>query len=131
MSADMNNNKTKCPTLEIVHLLGKRWTVPVMEVVYFSEERSSFNTIKRALPGITPRNLSESLNRLCGELLMSKKGVKRGNVVYVEYRLTKKGRDLEKVVKEMKKLGVCWYGLGKGCTGTACGTCPAFTGQAK
>lgn len=127
----METAKPECPTLGIMHTLGKRWTVPVIEAVYFSKENASFNVIKRNLRSITARNLSETLGDLCSESLMSRHRVRRGSTVYVEYRLTRKGRELERLIEGMKRLGICWYGINKSCTSTACGTCPAFKGSAK
>ena len=53
-----------CPVIVVAHVLGKKWSIPVIEEISLSKGDAQFNTLKRSLKGITARNLSESLSTL-------------------------------------------------------------------
>ena len=124
-------NKNECPTLLMTHILGKKWTVPIVEEVYFSNGSAQFNAIKRSVSSITTKTLNDSLRELCTVEVLKKHTSRYNNVKYTKYTLTEKGRDLERLIQNMKKLGICWYGMQKGCETTKCSSCPLFNGKGR
>ncbi len=124
-------NKNECPTLIMTHILGKKWTIPIVEEVYFADGKAQFNTIKRSINNITAKTLNASLRELCSMDVLERHAFRHNNVKYTKYTLTERGRIIEQLIQGTKKLGVCWYGLEKGCATKKCGNCPLFTGKGR
>ncbi|MEU2157005.1 helix-turn-helix domain-containing protein [Streptomyces sp. NPDC019396] len=79
-------------------LLGKRWTGPIVSVlmqgpVYFVE-------LRRAIPGISERMLSDRLTEL-GAAGLTVREVDEGPPLRVSYRLTEAGTALGPALKEL------------------------------
>src|SRR3954469_7425253 len=86
----------------VFQLLGKRWTGPIVSVltggpVYFVD-------LRRAIPGISERMLSDRLTELGGAELVVRE-VEEGPPLRVSYRLTKAGAALEPALKELARWG--------------------------
>ena len=83
-------------------IMGDKWTpLLIMEI---ASGRTRFSTIEKALPGISPRTLSQRLDSLEHCSILTKKSY---NEVppRVEYHLTDKGRDLIPILKSMAAWG--------------------------
>jgi DNA-binding HxlR family transcriptional regulator len=97
-----------CPVNRTLKLIGKKWTIEIISELVCGGERKRYNELLRSIPPITPKVLSQRLKQL------EKNGVVRRTVypdetpVRVEYELTKKGLDLEKVVNSMRTWGKKW-----------------------
>ena len=116
-----------CPVIVVAHVLGKKWSIPIIEEIALSNGEVQFNTLKRSLNGITARNLSESLGTLRAEGIIKKRRVIVNNVSYARYDLTKKGASVKKVIDGMKELGIEWYGTNHNCKNTKCSNCAYLT----
>ncbi|GCD36395.1 MULTISPECIES: winged helix-turn-helix transcriptional regulator [Streptomyces] len=95
-------------------LLGKRWTGLVVAVlldgpVYFAE-------LRRAVPGISERMLSDRLTELSAAGLVVRE-VDGGPPLRVSYRLTEAGRALDPALKELSRWAETYLADG--------GQCPA------
>jgi len=113
-----------CPILLIAGIIGKKWSIPIIEEIYLSDNKAAFNKILKALKTITPRNLSGCLKELHGRNFVERKSVKENNIVYVRYSLTKKGKDLRGLIKDLKEFGFRYYGKRfKDCGYTKCSKC--------
>ncbi|MFJ9622790.1 winged helix-turn-helix transcriptional regulator [Streptomyces sp. NPDC101181] len=82
----------------VFELLGKRWTGPIVSVllrrpVYFAE-------LRRAIPGISERMLSDRLTELGAAGLVIRE-VDEGPPLRVAYRLTEAGAAMEPALKEL------------------------------
>ncbi|WP_351230282.1 helix-turn-helix domain-containing protein [Streptomyces sp. NPDC002133] len=82
----------------VFELLGKRWTGPIVSVlmqqpVYFAE-------LRRAIPGISERMLSDRLTELAAAGLVVR-DVDEGPPLRVSYRLTEAGSALEPALGEL------------------------------
>jgi len=83
-------------------IMGDKWTpLLIMEI---AKGNTRFSAIERALPGISPRTLSQRLDSLEHCKILSKKSY---NEVppRVEYQLTAKGLDLIPILKSMAAWG--------------------------
>ncbi|MEV3872696.1 helix-turn-helix domain-containing protein [Streptomyces sp. NPDC049906] len=69
-------------------LLGKRWTGLIISVLL--EGPVHFSELRRAIPGISERMLSDRLSELAGEGLVLREVVE-GPPLRVAYRLTRSG----------------------------------------
>ncbi|WP_046509191.1 winged helix-turn-helix transcriptional regulator [Streptomyces odonnellii] len=83
----------------VFELLGKRWSGPIISVlmqraVYFAE-------LRRAVPGISERMLSDRLTELAAAGLVVRE-VDEGPPLRVAYRLTDAGAAMEPALKELR-----------------------------
>jgi DNA-binding HxlR family transcriptional regulator len=72
-------------------LIGKRWTGAI--IFMLMESRCRFATLRKEIPEITDRMLSERLSELEQEGIVARTVIP-DTPVRVEYALTKKGREL-------------------------------------
>jgi DNA-binding HxlR family transcriptional regulator len=84
-----------CTTISTLNLIGKKWTLPLLQQLCTGTRR--FGELQRALPGVSPRTLTQRLQELEREKLISRK-VFQEVPLHVEYSLTPKGETLKKVV---------------------------------
>ncbi|MEK6971042.1 MAG: hypothetical protein AABW68_05155 [archaeon] len=104
---------SSCLPLDLIHLLGKKDFVPILDAFYFSRF-PGFNALTREL-GVTPRQLSIRLKEMESSLLLEKKGD--------SYRITPKGRELGDIVQSLKGMHSCYHEGYDSCAGTPCGVC--------
>jgi DNA-binding HxlR family transcriptional regulator len=82
-------------------LLGKRWSVSVVAILV--EHRTvRFNQLRDAVPGITPKLLSERLREMEAAGLVERHVIDSMPVL-VEYRITEKGAALIEVVGALQR----------------------------
>jgi DNA-binding HxlR family transcriptional regulator len=79
-------------------LFGKRWTGLVVSVL--TAEPAYFTDLRRAIPGISERMLSNRLTELAAAELIVRE-VDEGPPLRVSYRLTAAGMALEPALKEL------------------------------
>lgn len=79
-------------------LLGKRWTGPIISVLL--ERAAYFAELRRAIPGISERMLSDRLTELGAAGLVVRE-VDEGPPLRVSYRLTEAGAAMEPALKEL------------------------------
>jgi DNA-binding HxlR family transcriptional regulator len=82
----------------VFQLLGKRWTGPIVSVL--AEQPAYFADLRRAIPGISERMLSDRLSELAETGLVVRE-VDEGPPLRVSYRLTESGTALGPTLKEL------------------------------
>lgn len=82
----------------VFQLLGKRWTGPIVAVLV--EQPAHFADLRRAIPGISERMLSDRLSELGAAELVVRE-VDEGPPLRVSYRLTAAGAALEPALQEL------------------------------
>ncbi|MCX4610534.1 MULTISPECIES: helix-turn-helix domain-containing protein [Streptomyces] len=82
----------------VFQLLGKRWNGPIMSVLITGP--TYFADLRRAIPGISERMLSNRLTELAATELVVRE-VDKGPPLRVSYRLTEAGAALEPALKEL------------------------------
>ncbi len=85
-----------------VKILGDKWTALIL--LDMAEGQKRFCEFERSLPGISPRTLSQRLDNLTEQKIISKKSYSQVPPK-VEYTLTDKGHDLIPVLKQMANWG--------------------------
>ena len=88
-----------------VELIGKRWTGAIVAVLL--EGPLHFSEIRRLVPDISDRLLSERLKELEAEGVVERRVID-GTPVRTEYSLTEKGRSLEPAVRALQRWGRSW-----------------------
>ncbi len=116
---------TSCSTLSVIHILGKRWTIPIIETLYYAKGELSFNAMQTELNHITPKNLNDSLKELVGYGLVKKNEMLIKGSKHTNYILTKNGVTFEELAYCAKRLGGEMYHR-PGCEFRQCKDCPLF-----
>ena len=95
-----------CPAEATIGVIGGRWKVPIVWHLFSGTKR--FSELRRAMPGVTQKMLTQQLREL------EQDGVVRRKVYpevppKVEYSLTERGLSLKPVVESMCR----WAKAGK------------------
>ncbi|MFD0318730.1 winged helix-turn-helix transcriptional regulator [Streptomyces flavalbus] len=103
MPVDQSHSAGACKKVDdaitrVFHLLGKRWTGPIMAVLM--EQPAHFADLRRAIPGISERMLSDRLTEL-GALRLVDREVDEGPPLRVSYALTESGAALKPAILEL------------------------------
>ncbi|MEU8826081.1 helix-turn-helix domain-containing protein [Streptomyces sp. NPDC048636] len=96
----------------VFELFGKRWTGLIVAVL--TEQQAYFADLRRAIPGISERMLSDRLTELSTAGLVVRE-VDAGPPLRVSYRLTDAGRALEPALKELSRWAEGYLPEGGGC----------------
>ncbi|MGP4091641.1 winged helix-turn-helix transcriptional regulator [Streptomyces sp. KR55] len=103
MTVEQSHDAGACKRVDkgitrVFQLLGKRWTGPIVAVLV--EQPAHFADLRRAIPGISERMLSDRLTELGAAGLVVRE-VDEGPPLRVSYRLTESGAALEPALKEL------------------------------
>ncbi|MEU6478183.1 helix-turn-helix domain-containing protein [Streptomyces sp. NPDC047017] len=103
MAAERNPDSAACRRVDdgitrVFQLLGKRWSGPIVAVLV--ERPAYFADLRRAVPGISERMLSDRLAEL-GAAGLVRREVDEGPPLRVSYRLTESGAALEPAIREL------------------------------
>jgi DNA-binding HxlR family transcriptional regulator len=96
----------------VFELFGKRWTGLIVAVL--TEQGAYFAELRRAIPGISERMLSDRLSELTASGLVVRE-VDAGPPLRVGYRLTDAGKALEPALKELSRWAEDHLPEGGGC----------------
>src|SRR4029450_7450340 len=83
-------------------IIGGKWTAILVQDL--SEGPRRFSDLERALPGISPRTLSERLRALEEEGVLERRSYAE-SPPRVEYELTAKGAALLPIIEGMRRFG--------------------------
>lgn len=114
---------TECTLYKTMDFLGKRWTILILLELYKGGDAQRFSELRRRLPDITQKVLSQRLKELEAHGLVSNKVDASTVPVKSEYMLTENGKSCIKVIKDIKKWAIeCKMGS-KGCELKDCRKC--------
>lgn len=91
-----------CGVAKTLKIIGSKWTMLLLHHLFEGKKR--FGELQRALEGISPKTLSQRLQELEKEGIISKK-VFAEIPLHVEYTLTKKGQSLSDIFDKMSDWG--------------------------
>ena len=94
-----------CPAAAAAGIVGRKWALIVIHNLL--ESPRGFNELKRLIPGVSSKTLSNSLSYLTEEQIIERR-VYQNSPIRVEYSLTKKGEEMKGLITEMKKWGENW-----------------------
>jgi DNA-binding HxlR family transcriptional regulator len=95
-----------CPHFHhAIELIGKRWTGAI--VCALNESSMRYGELRKAVPGLSDRLLSQRLRELEEEGLVERQ-VEAGTPVRVTYSLTEAGQQLDPVLRELKVWARRW-----------------------
>ncbi|MFB4423274.1 winged helix-turn-helix transcriptional regulator [Streptomyces sp. QL37] len=96
----------------VFELFGKRWTGPIVSVLM--QRPVHFADLRRAIPGISERMLSDRLSELQAAGLVVRE-VDEGPPLRVAYQLTEAGAAMEPALKELGRWADAHLGGPGGC----------------
>lgn len=88
--------KKRCPLQKFLNQLGGKWNLVILW--HLTEEKTSFNDLKKTIGPISSKVLSEKLKNLKKNKLITRKTL-GGNPPRVKYELTAKGKTLLPIIK--------------------------------
>jgi DNA-binding HxlR family transcriptional regulator len=94
-----------CPVTETIKLIGKKWHLIILHEL--TRGPRGFNDLRRSVRGISAKVLSESLQHLERRSLVTRR-IHSESPIRVEYALTQKGIELERLFDDMKAWGEKW-----------------------
>ncbi len=97
------NDLNHCAVAKTLKVIGSKWTMLLLHNLF--EGKNRFGELQRALPGISPKTLSQRLQELEQENIIDKH-VFAEVPLHVEYSLTEKGKSLSGVFKSLEKWGM-------------------------
>ena|SRR2546425_2802059 len=95
------------PIDESFKLFGKEWAGPVLIELFRGTDR--FNTLLKAIPGISPRTLSMRLDDL-ERVGLAARAMRDSSPRRIRYELTSKGEDMRHLLREMASFSLRWFG---------------------
>jgi len=93
---------SECPVTKAWKILGKPWRIVIIDRLLSGSK--TFNELLWSMKGISSRTLAKALRELSKEELITVKEIRNRKF----YSLTDKGKDLGKVVSELKEWGKKW-----------------------
>lgn len=102
---DRLRREVYCPVAATMNLLNEKWTLHILRELL--EGKCRFNELSHRLGGVNSRTLSDRLR------LLEEEGIVTRHVLHtippwVEYELTEKGRDLNKIIESIADWGCKW-----------------------
>ena len=114
-----------CPVIESSHIIGKKWSIPIIEEVAISGFRGFNNFLAKA--NITPRILSMQLKELENAGIIKRKC--NHSSANAKYSLTEKGREMHNIITEIKKWNMKWKNVPDYCLEKPCTECSLYNGN--
>jgi len=98
-----------CTVSQTVRYLSKRWTLLIILELYKGVGYTRrFSELRDALPGITPKVLSERLKELEEEEIIVRKVDATAFPVRTEYTLTESGLEIIGIIRDIKRWALKW-----------------------
>jgi DNA-binding HxlR family transcriptional regulator len=102
----LNNRKYTCPVDVTLSLIGGKWKILILSHLHQFKKRS-FSDIKKNLPGVSEKMLSQQLKELERDKLISRKVISE-KPYRVEYTLAKAGKSFSPMYKFISKWGIAY-----------------------
>jgi len=116
---------SKCPTFQAAGILGKKWTIVLMQEIALNEGGGS-NSIFKRIKKISPKILSRRLKEL-EELDIIKKDVINNKIsIRTKYRLTEKGKELYGITTNIKAWSIKYSKEKLNCDDLTCVECHLY-----
>lgn len=116
--------KESCPVFEVADLLGKKWTLPLLQQIELHGSKG-FNEIMRQMKKISPKILTERLKALEEQNIIQKETTEKEPIRTV-YTITEKGRELQKVLMQFRVWNQKYSSAIPNCTETECVNCEKY-----
>lgn len=92
----VEENNEECPVELAMQLINRKWIIQLIRDMFFGKTR--FNEFKEGKPNLSNKVLSNCLKEMEENGLIKRNVISENNV---EYKLSKKGQSLNKIVYEL------------------------------
>lgn len=115
---------TKCGVFEVAAIVGKKWTIPLLQEIQLNGDKG-FNHILKRMDKITPKILAKRLKDLESEGLVEKQtnGMKKRATAYA---ITQKGFELIYVIDKLKQWNTKYSEQDVDCAKQECVKCELY-----
>lgn len=114
----------ECPVFDVTSILGKKWTIPLIQEVDLNGEKG-FNFVLSRMNKITPKILSNRLKELEDRGIIEKKMVNEG-IFRSKYALTQKGKELQEIINSIKLWNMKYSDKELECSDKECIECDLY-----
>ena len=97
-----NIKTSKCPIFESADLIGKKWTIALLQEISANGDRG-FNYIFRRLGKISPKILSRRLREMEISGIIERDISRNKAPARAKYKVTEKGAELQKIIGQLRK----------------------------
>ncbi len=101
----IENEHLWCPIDFVIHIIGSRWTIPIIRELNKGPRRPS--ELTKTLEGISPKTLTQRLRDLESWELVQRQAYQE-IPPRVNYSLSERGKDLMYVIEALHDLGASW-----------------------
>lgn len=115
--------KNSCTVYKTTDIIAKKWTLLIILSIYKGNGKLRYSEIKKDLANITPKILSSRLKELEKEKIITKETDTKSTPIKTYYSLTKSGKDLIKIIQDLKEWGVKWKQGSRVCRSSLCKDC--------
>jgi len=115
---------SKCPVFYTANLVGKKWTIVILQEVELNG-RKGFNFISKRIGKISPKILSNRLKELESNGLIEKKIVS-AVPLKTKYKLTAKGKDFQNLIRNIKEWDNKYSNIKLECVKQECVACSLY-----
>lgn len=105
------HHETACPVDRLLRILMGPWTTYILWILHTQGEQR-FGALRRAMPDISPKMLTERLRMLEAEGLIHR-DYNPTIPPEVTYSLTNKAKELQTILNDINTLAFSWYGESK------------------
>ncbi len=112
-----------CPTLEVADLLGKKWTMPLLQQIELHGGKG-FNELMRRMKKVSPKIMTLRLKAL-EEQDIIKKEVTAADALRTAYFITEKGKELQAILAQLRMWSQKHCHV-EGCTQKECIRCEQY-----
>lgn len=109
----------ECTVFRTVDIVAKKWSLLIILSIIKGKGSKRYHEIKKDLDRITPKVLSTRLKELESEGIL----IRKVNELKVTYSLTESGKDLIKVIENIKEWGLKWKVQNNQCKEKSCEFC--------
>lgn len=117
----MNN----CPVFQAADILGKKWTIFLVQEIALNGEKG-FNSVLKRMRKISPKILSKRLKNLEENGIIEKQVLKSKSIIKTKYKLTAKGIELQDIVENLKAWNAKYSHQDFGCGKKECVNCSLY-----
>ncbi len=97
-----------CPVEKTIVLIGTKWSLMILKMLYLNKEPMRFNELLRSLKPISSKTLSAKLKELVSFEIVDRE-IMPTMPVGIKYSLSEKGKDLDEIFTTMAKWSLKWH----------------------
>ena len=118
-------SKEACPAFEALDLIGKKWTLPLLQQIEMHDSEG-FNKLMARIEKISPKILAERLKALERQKIIVKKTEAKQQPAKTTYTLTQKGKELQQILSLFRAWMEKHEPMIQGCAQKECVVCEYY-----